>query len=84
MSAAINSWSHLALTWDGTSIKMYVNGVVAYTLPHAPLGTGSDALGIGGDWLNGTGLNRLIGTIDEFAIYPTALTSRLLAHYNAR
>jgi hypothetical protein len=75
----------IALTWDGTTMKGYVDGsqVGSGFTPGAlnltPSGSG---LSLGS---RGGGIYFFNGTIDEAAIYPSALTStRLLAHYNAR
>ncbi len=76
---------HIAATWDGASILLYVDGALAAG-PAAftgPVTAGTANTGIGynpvyaGDWLN--------GTLGQVAVYAgTALpASRVLAHYQA-
>ena len=69
---ATNTWSHLATTYDGATLKLYVNGVqVASRAQAGPIATSTNPLEIGGDLLNGQYFN---GTIDEVRVYNRALT----------
>ncbi len=67
-----NTWIHLAATYDGTAVRLYVNGALATTLPvSGPIATSSDPLRIGGDsvwpeWFS--------GLIDEARVYNRALS----------
>jgi hypothetical protein len=68
----LGTWTHLAATYDGAALKLYVNGVPvsATAVPGAmpastgPLRIGGD--GVGGEWFS--------GTIDEVRVYNRALT----------
>ena len=74
-------WYHLVGTYDGTNVRLYVNGV----LEGGPTVAGSSPnttnnLIIGG--LNGTGTNEINGTIDSTRIYSRALTAtEILSNY---
>ena len=69
---ALNTWSHLAATYDGSTMRLYVNGVVvASKAQTGPIATSAGALSIGGDALYGQSFQ---GTIDEVRVYNVALT----------
>ena len=69
----LNVWSHLAATFDGTILRLYVNGIqVSSYTPFTPITTSSGALTIGGDALYG---QFFAGRIDEVRIYNTALSA---------
>ena len=72
-SLPLRSWSHLAATYDGSRLRLYVNGVLTDTETAAgSITTGDGPLRIGGspvldEWFN--------GTIDELRVYNRALGS---------
>ena len=73
-SLPINTWSHIATTYDGANQRFYVNGVLVGTTP----GTGSitvsnGAIRIGGD-ASSTG-EFFHGLIDEVRLYNRALSA---------
>ena len=69
----LNTWSHLASTYDGTTLRLYVNGVqVASRAQTGAIATSSGALTIGGDALYG---QHFSGRIDEVRIYNSALSA---------
>jgi glucose/arabinose dehydrogenase len=69
----VNTWSHLAMTWDGTTQRLYVNG------------TQTASRAVGGTLVNSTGALRFggnnvwgewfSGRLDEIRIYNRALTA---------
>jgi PKD repeat protein len=70
-SLATNTWSHLAATYDGATMRLYVNGTeVANQAQTGAVAASSDPLTIGG---NSSG-NNFAGTIDEVRIYSRALS----------
>jgi len=76
---------HIVGTYDGSTARIYLNGNVdasaaaSGTISYA--GVGSNGLSIGGGL--GTTRNVINGTVDEVAIYPTALSSTQVSlHYN--
>ena len=69
---AASTWTHLAMTYDGTTLKMYVNGVLATSTTQAgTVTTSTNALQIGGDTTYG---QYFKGLIDEVRVYNIALT----------
>jgi len=82
--AYVNARMHLALTYDSTTLKIYVNGGLAYSAvlngTYKP-STNYSVLSIGADPTNA---DTMSGFMDEFALYPTALTqARIQAHVAA-
>ena len=69
-----NVWSHLAATYDGSTLRLYVNGTQVSSQPvfAQQLDTSTAALTIGGDVLYG---QQFAGRIDEVRIYNTALSA---------
>ena len=69
---AANTWSFLAETYDGATLRLYVNGVqVAATAHTGSISTSTNPLQIGGDTLYG---QYFRGLIDNVRVYNTALT----------
>ncbi len=68
-----NTWSYLAETYDGSTLRLYVNGTqVASTAHTGAISTSANPLQIGGDSIYG---QFFAGMIDEVRIYNTALTA---------
>ena len=68
------SWMHLAATYDGTTIKLYVNGVLDNSVASTfTIGNAGQALGIGAQ-SDGLVARLLQGSIDDARIYNYALT----------
>lgn len=76
--AVQNAWYHIMATWDGTTMKMYVNGVVQTTTPAlaAPIDNGVGATVIG---QIGSSVFAFDGTIDETRVLNTARTANWIA-----
>ena len=68
-----NTWTHLSATYDGTTLRLYVNGAqVASRAQTGTLATSANPLNIGGD----TFYNQYFaGRIDDVRVYNTALTA---------
>src|SRR5438552_199824 len=77
---ALNTWSHLVGTFDGSVLRLYVNGVLAATSAAAgPLSSGSGPSFIG---RLGQNLYPFQGSIYEVAVFSGALSpDRVRAHY---
>ncbi|MBZ5676611.1 MAG: fibronectin type III domain-containing protein [Acidobacteriia bacterium] len=78
---AVNSWTHLAITYDGAALSLYVNGLQVATLAQSgTIATSTNPLQIGGD----TNLGQFFsGVIDEVRLYRVALTqAQILSDMN--
>ena len=75
---APNTWAHLAATYNGSTVKLYVNGVEAATAAAVSYTPGSRILDIGrrpdGEE------TRFAGRIDEVRIWNTARTQTQIAN----
>ena len=68
----VNTWTHVAATFDGLVLRLYINGVEAASGLHSgELATSTMPLEIGGSSLFG---QYFQGLIDEVRIYNVALT----------
>lgn len=65
----INTWYHIATVWDGTNMKVYVNGTAALSSTTNVIQNAGNGLTINGD---GGGSLTFAGYIDEFRISTTA------------
>lgn len=74
-----NSWYHIAYTFDGTNLKIYINGIVS--------DESAQSWGVGGVNLIGSRdatTGAINGTMDEVRIYNRALEqSEITALYNS-
>jgi glucose/arabinose dehydrogenase len=69
----VNAWSHLAATYDGTTVKLFVNGVQAATKAGGgAMATSTRPLKIGGNSVFG---EWFAGLIDDVRVYNRALTA---------
>jgi concanavalin A-like lectin/glucanase superfamily protein len=77
----LNAWTHLAATYDGVIVRLFVNGVQAATASAAgtmPNSTGALRLGGNAVWSEWFG-----GLIDEVRVYNRALsTAQIQADMN--
>ena len=67
-----NTWTHLAVTYDNATLRLYINGVQASSVAYTGnLITSANPLQIGGDSLYG---QYFQGIIDEVRVYDRALS----------
>jgi hypothetical protein len=72
----LNTWSHLAATFDGGSLRLYVNGsLVATRAVAGPVPTSTGALRLGGNSIWGEFYS---GLIDDVRVYNRALSQTQL------
>ncbi|GAB2854946.1 LamG-like jellyroll fold domain-containing protein [Hymenobacter ruber] len=69
-------WHHVAATYDGTALKLYVDGVLDISSTPSAFGTNGTTWRLGSRILTGTSLGeQLNGRLDEVRAYSTALTA---------
>jgi hypothetical protein len=74
---AVNTWTHMAATFDGAVVRFYINGVQVASQPQTtPLASTTGTLQIGGDSYPN---EFFAGRIDEVRIYNKALTAAQVA-----
>ena len=72
-SLATSAWTHVAMTYDGTALRLFVNGTqVATEAAAGSIATSTGALRIGG---NGISPEWYAGLVDEVRLYNRALTA---------
>lgn len=82
-TSSYGTWYHIAMVWNGTTVKLYKNGVdVTYMLAdNAVTGMGNTSASIYVGH-NSSLAQKYDGKMDEIAIYNTALSStEILKHY---
>jgi N-acetylneuraminic acid mutarotase len=73
VSLPLNTWSHLAVTYDGSRLRLYVNGAqVANRHARGTIATSTGALRLGGNSIWG---EYFAGLIDEVRLYGRALSA---------
>lgn len=76
------AWHHVVGTIDGTTGKIYIDGSLAATGSVAAIANSSSGIMVG--WNGTPGSWHFNGSLDEVALYPTALTAaQVLRHYRA-
>jgi hypothetical protein len=69
---AVSTWSHLALTYDGSTLRLYINGTQVKSVARTgAIETNSNPVSIGGNSAYG---EYFLGRIDDVRIYNRALT----------
>jgi hypothetical protein len=68
-------WHYTACTYDGTTLKLYVDGklVASKALSSVPDSSGNEPLRVGSNSVTDTGY--FVGNIDEVAVWKNALTA---------
>ena len=89
-SISLGKWHHLAATYDGTTAKLYVDGVALTTNATTLAGANTMApdtwspLVIGAGFWQGKPTHGFNGTLDEVAVYTNILTATQISnHYQA-
>jgi hypothetical protein len=72
----LNTWTHIAGTYDGSNLRLYVNGVLVKTTAHSgPMFGSMGPLRIGGSSVvTSIGKQFFKGLIDEIRVYNRALS----------
>lgn len=72
-SLPLNVWSHLATTFDGSFVRLYVNGTQVGSLPFSgSMAASTGPLRLGGNSVWG---EWFAGLIDEVRVYNRALSA---------
>ena len=72
-SAPLNGWTHVALTYDGANLRLYINGVqVSSTAVTGTIQASTSQLWIGGNQPYG---EYFQGVIDEAQVYNRGLSA---------
>ena len=83
-SIVLNQWTHLVGTYDGTTLRLYVNGalVSSNTVTYTPNTT--RPLRVAAGRTESSAQYLLPGRVDEVAVYGSALSAaRVQAHYDS-
>ena len=83
--AALNEWAHLVETFDGTTVKLYVNGALSTsgTASGFTANTGAPLLIGSSDYGSGP-TEPFPGLIDEVAVYNRVLSAtEVQLHYDS-
>lgn len=82
-TASLSTRYHVASTWDGSTLRLYVNGVSVGT-PVAMTSIIASTVAMEVGRYSGTNGTTPGGRLDEFAFYDTALSgAQIAAHYAA-
>jgi Ca2+-binding RTX toxin-like protein len=68
----LNTWSHLALTFSGEHLRLYVNGTQVASVPQTTIYTADGPTQVGGNLIDEEHFN---GYVDEVRIYNRLLTA---------
>ena len=73
-SLALNTWTHVAATYDGTALRVYINGTLVSSgnVAGGPMLTSTGVLRIGGNSIWG---EYFSGLIDEVRVYGRVLSA---------
>jgi len=74
----LDTWHHIAGTWDGTTVHLYLDGVDMGTIYGTPENPQAKAAVIGA-WSKNTSDENWSGTIDDVRLYNRALTADEIA-----
>ena len=83
-AVTLNQWTHLVATFDGTTARLYVNGVLADSAAVGYVQNTLRPLRIASGNTDGAPNYFLPGRVDEVAVYGSALSAaRVSAHFTA-
>jgi hypothetical protein len=76
-----NIWTHVAMTYDGTNLKIYINGNLDATGAFGSVSSNTQDVLIGARKSSNTPLNYFEGSIGDLRIWTTARTPAELQQY---
>lgn len=76
----LNVWSFVSAAWDGTNMRLYVNGVLQTTVSVSTASaTAASKLNVGAE----SSARQFIGSIDDARVYNRALSTTEIQNINA-
>lgn len=79
-SGQLNTWTHVAATYDGANLRLFVNAMEVGAAAHSgALVDTPDTLRIGNGDLSAAGIEEWNGEIDEVRLWPFARTAAEIA-----
>ena len=73
---SVGTWQHIAMTFDGTTAKIYINGVEDVSTTKSDWAFNGGSINSNQAWLGrDTGGNYLNSNLDEFAIFSKGLSA---------
>jgi hypothetical protein len=83
-AVTLNQWTHLVGTYDGATMRLYVNGILAASTSAGYLQNAQRPLRVASGNTDGAADYFLPGSVDEVAVYGSALSdARVSAHFAA-
>jgi hypothetical protein len=77
---AQDTWYHIAVTHDGTTVKIYINGVLAASAASAISANTSSELQIGGDvWDNSGSCRGFLGQVSDCRLWNVVRTAQQIS-----
>lgn len=71
----LNTWNNFVITFGGTTISVYLNGILKNVVTNATIETAANKIVIGADF-SGGGFRYFNGMVDNFIIYNRVLTAK--------
>lgn len=81
-AVSIDRWWHVASTWDGTTKRLYLDGVLVQSASGTTL-MDSGPIYVGSDWDNGAPAHLFHGALRDFRLYDRALGATEVAQLSA-
>ncbi len=79
LTALVNgTWQHVVATYDGATLKVYINGVLENSSASSGTLTSTNNLALGADW-SGATVQPFDGRMDEVRLYNRALSAGEIA-----
>jgi hypothetical protein len=86
-SLVVDAWHHLVCSFDGKTVRLYINGTLEASSPdsHAMRCSSGSEMYIGGEQMENGGItNRARGKIDEIKVYRRLLPEDTIASHCSR
>ncbi len=76
-----NAWTHVAMTYDGTNVRVYINGNLSGTQAFGTIASNNEDVLIGARKSNSSPINFFEGSIGDVRIWSTARTATELQQF---